>query len=67
MKVCPILLSGIFGYTGKESVTDKKELILCLEYKCQFWTSAFTTENIEIWDCAFVIMAKKNSDGGIPV
>ena len=57
MKICPILAI----------IQGDSLLATCLEYKCQFWTSAFTTENIEIWDCAFVIMAKKNSDGGIPV
>jgi hypothetical protein len=39
----------------------------CIKEKCRFWTSAYTTENIQIFECAKVIEALKNSDGKIPV
>jgi hypothetical protein len=55
---CPLRFSSDFPYP------EDKE---CIEDLCQFWTSAFTTENIEIFDCALVIGARKNAEGKIPV
>ena len=39
----------------------------CDEGKCRLWTVAYTTENMRIEDCSFVIMARKNADGQVVV
>jgi hypothetical protein len=46
---------------------ENDEFNICIKEKCRFWTSAYTTENIQIFECAKVIEALKNSDGRIPV
>ena len=39
----------------------------CYKRDCQLWIKAPTIEHMEIENCAFVIMALKDSDGMIPV
>lgn len=54
-KVCPF-----FGY-----VEDQYDH--CFKEECQLWTSAYTTENKRIFNCALVISAMKNSAGLVVV
>lgn len=39
----------------------------CIKNRCAWWTNAYTTEGIEVFDCAVVINAMKDSNGRIPV
>lgn len=39
----------------------------CIKGRCRFWVPVYTTENIQIYECAKVIQGVKNSDGKIPV
>lgn len=55
-KICPIFsINTVSGFQK------------CIQNKCQFWTYLYSVEDIEIWDCCFVLLAKKNSEGKIPV
>lgn len=45
----------------------KEEERYCIKNKCRFWVSVYTTEAIQIYECAKVIEGIKNSDGKIPV
>ena len=56
-KLCPIFSFSV----GKDFPCR------CLKHKCQFWTFIYSIENIQIWDCCFVLNAMKNSDGKVPV
>ena len=55
-KYCPIIVPNGAG-----------RFQLCFKNDCQFWTFMYSTENIQIWDCCFVLNAMKNSDGKVPV
>lgn len=63
-KFCPLMMAGCLGGTN---VKDPDLDLRCVDTMCQWWTSAFTTEDIEIFGCAMVIGAKTNSEGKIPV
>jgi hypothetical protein len=39
----------------------------CERDNCQLWTGMYSTEGNMIYDCAFVLMAGKNSEGQIRV
>lgn len=39
----------------------------CIKGKCRFWVTVYTTENIQIYECAEVIKGVKNSEGRISV
>lgn len=54
-KLCP--MQSISGRVPK----------LCEKDKCAWWTGAYTTESIMIYECAVVIIAMKNQDGHIVV
>lgn len=49
-KACPMISDG-----------DYQEQ--CLGSSCQWWTNAWTTERVEIWNCCEVIKAHLNSEG----
>lgn len=55
-KICPLFVM---------SPADVKSE--CIGPRCQWWIDAYTIENIQIFDCAMVINAKKNSEGKVPV
>ena len=59
--ICPIM-SRPSGKCGDLDV------IQCKQGKCQFWTSAYTTEPpYQEHNCAFVINALKDINGKIPI
>ena len=62
-KHCPIFELAVMANPNE----DPGYTTFCTQNGCQWWTSAYTTENIEVYDCAIVIGAKKNSEGKIPV
>lgn len=54
-KLCP--MQSVSGRVPK----------LCEQERCTWWTGAYTTESITIYDCAIVIIAMKDSSGHIVV
>jgi len=56
-KVCPLLVIGMPVDTGAPMQP------FCIESKCAFWTTVYTTENIPTSGCAITLLAGQNSDG----
>jgi len=57
-KQCPLKFSNLLN-----SDYERR----CIKEECKFWSSAYTIENIQIFDCCIVLDALKNSEGKIPV
>jgi hypothetical protein len=53
-KTCPLMSKELFL---------KAKQIDCTEHKCRWWTYAYTTENLKVWDCCEVLKAHLNSEG----
>jgi hypothetical protein len=67
-RFCPLKRMDIeLNIRLQTTENDDPSYFVCAKEYCQWWTSAYTTEGIEIWNCALVIGAIKNSDGKIPV
>jgi hypothetical protein len=70
-KFCPLFSMGVLANSYVIPNMNNPDLLKkathCRWDFCQLWTSAYTTEGIEIFDCAFVIGARKNAEGKIPV
>ena len=62
-KICPIIMAGFCANPSDQARVDFE----CQKGRCMFWTGAYTTEGIMIYDCAITLIATKNSDGNIPV
>lgn len=68
--MCPLVLAGLAAAAEPKYLftqDDLIEIVNCKQTNCRLWIRAWTTEKKEIFDCAFVINARKNSDGLIVV